>query len=424
MNGRRLRYALFSITLAALLPLSAHAQYANKTGNVVGTIGGTCNSSNNDYGWPDTNGNILKCVSNVWTLQGVAATAAGSTGDVQFNNGGALAGSNNLFWNNSSGYLGIGTTVPNYPLTIYSTASPGSTQVTGTYMLTLNNNAGWGSPSILFQETYDNVASIEVLDMTGGVNDMAFKIATSDSSGTLSEKMRLKASGNLGIGTTTPAAKLHVYDTSGANGALDNVLWLTGGGSGVAGGPPVVFNDYYGNGSYPTWQLAQVGAAFGGNSWDGDLHILLNTGSNATSTSEVMTLKGHTGNVGIGTTVPGATLTVGNNAFGVTSGGAVTDTGETVNGNATVSGNVGIGTTVTGATLDVFGATTRLIRRYSRPQMAATMAAMAVFSLAMPVAAKMLKFYFLMRVQIPSTFIQTTIVRRTKLPFHRGHQLQ
>lgn len=106
--------ALFALVLVHAPP--AAAQYTNKTGNVVGTIGGACNSTNNDYGWPDTNGNILKCVSNVWTLQGITAAAAGSTGYVQFNNGGALAGSGNLFWDNTNNRLGIGTTSPSQRL--------------------------------------------------------------------------------------------------------------------------------------------------------------------------------------------------------------------------------------------------------------------------------------------------------------------
>jgi hypothetical protein len=49
-------------------------------------------------------------------VQGIAALAAGSTGDVQFNNGGALAGSSNLFWNNRSGYLRIRTAAPRMAL--------------------------------------------------------------------------------------------------------------------------------------------------------------------------------------------------------------------------------------------------------------------------------------------------------------------
>jgi hypothetical protein len=111
----RARRAVLSLfLLAGLLGVTtvAWGQYASQTGNVVGTIGGACNSSTNTYGWPDTNGDILKCVSNVWTLVTQPATAAGSTGYVQYNNAGLLAGSANLFWSNSLGRLGIGTTTP------------------------------------------------------------------------------------------------------------------------------------------------------------------------------------------------------------------------------------------------------------------------------------------------------------------------
>ena len=87
---------LFFVGLLGVTTL-AWGQFANRTGNVVGTVGGACNSGLNDYAWPDTNGNILKCVSSVWTLVTQPATAAGSTGYVQFNNAGTLAGSANLF---------------------------------------------------------------------------------------------------------------------------------------------------------------------------------------------------------------------------------------------------------------------------------------------------------------------------------------
>jgi hypothetical protein len=74
---------LVALVLALLaLPKDGAAQFANQTGNVVGTVGGACNSSANDYAWPDTNGQILKCVSNVWTLVTQSVAAAGSTGYV------------------------------------------------------------------------------------------------------------------------------------------------------------------------------------------------------------------------------------------------------------------------------------------------------------------------------------------------------
>ena len=51
---------------------------------------------------------------------GTSTPAAGSTGYVQFNSGGYLGASSNLFWNNSSGYFGgLGTTSPAAKLDVY-----------------------------------------------------------------------------------------------------------------------------------------------------------------------------------------------------------------------------------------------------------------------------------------------------------------
>ena len=47
-----------------------------------------------------------------WQTLSAAAVPGGINGNIQFNNGGAFGGDNNLFWNNSSKRLGIGTTSP------------------------------------------------------------------------------------------------------------------------------------------------------------------------------------------------------------------------------------------------------------------------------------------------------------------------
>ena len=62
--------------------------------------------------FPDPSGYVLKCVGSVWTIVSQPAAAAGSTGYVQFNSGGALAGTSNLFWNNATFRLGIGSSSP------------------------------------------------------------------------------------------------------------------------------------------------------------------------------------------------------------------------------------------------------------------------------------------------------------------------
>ena len=86
-----------------------------------GLAWGACNSAT--AGMVQWTGSALQyCDSTSWATLGNSSgvgSATGSTGDVQFNSAGALAGSNNLFWNNSGAQLGIGTATMNSALQVY-----------------------------------------------------------------------------------------------------------------------------------------------------------------------------------------------------------------------------------------------------------------------------------------------------------------
>jgi hypothetical protein len=179
-------------------------------------------------------------------------------------------------------------------------------------------------------------------------NSLALKSGNNELTATT--RFIIGSNGYVGIDTTAPSAKLHVYDTTGTNGVLNNVLWLTGGGTGKSG-PAMVFNDYYGSGGYPTWQLGQMGIAYDNStSWGGDFHLLLNSGSSAISTTERLTILGSSGNVGINTANPTSVLDVAGTAQ---LRGAAGGTGLYVN----ASGTVGVGTIApaSGTSLDVAG---------------------------------------------------------------------
>lgn len=64
MSWSELQRAL-GVVLAFMVACSASpalAQFASRPGYSVGTAGAACDGTNMQYGWPDANGNILKCV--------------------------------------------------------------------------------------------------------------------------------------------------------------------------------------------------------------------------------------------------------------------------------------------------------------------------------------------------------------------------
>ena len=53
-----------------------------------------------------------------WVNLGAAANAAGSDGQIQYNNGGSAFGGSNLYYDDSNGWLGIGTSSPTAPIDV------------------------------------------------------------------------------------------------------------------------------------------------------------------------------------------------------------------------------------------------------------------------------------------------------------------
>ncbi len=108
----------------------------------------------------------------------------------------------------NNGNVGIGTTSPQALLHVVTSTTP------NTGMFRLTNNAGGVNQDFFIHSgaraagswpfTIDNtVATIQA----SGTNAMNIAFASGNS-----EKMRIDTSGNVGIGTTTPARKLHISD--------------------------------------------------------------------------------------------------------------------------------------------------------------------------------------------------------------------
>jgi hypothetical protein len=135
------------------------------------------------------------------------------------------------------------------------------------------------------------------------------------------------ANGNIGIGTVSPNAKLHVQSgiTEFSNGNIDN-----------AEGTQVYFSAT----GYPTSYLHKISTAHSSNTDMGWIKFSLASG--AGTYNDVMTLK-ENGNVGIGTTAPAAKLHVNGQIIG--GFGAVT-TGGTANWNDATNARSGSGYTL------------------------------------------------------------------------------
>jgi hypothetical protein len=129
-----------------------------------------------------------------------------------------------FFWDASAERLGINVTDPIYPL-----------EVQGQAGIELYNGTGGGGvlnfrPSLGDANKYN--LSISSFDHSGGgvgpadglsLNGFDGVSIATGSSTTRQERMRIDASGNVGIGTSSPAAKLHIEDDAGSAFRVENI---------------------------------------------------------------------------------------------------------------------------------------------------------------------------------------------------------
>ena len=159
--------------------------------------------------------------------------------------------------------------------------------------------------------------------------DHIFKVGNNGAT----EAMRILNSGYVGIGTSTPSGKTHIYDTNSANQAY--ALRTEGTNTGtnwsgriVAGGPTCVF--LMGQYNNQAWLGSHNAALSAWNDFyinpDGTAKLFVGSYNGALATFDNNTFR-----VGIGTQAPTSLLTVnGDTNFGLTTGG-------TYNGNVLIS---------------------------------------------------------------------------------------
>lgn len=170
----------------------------------------------------------------------------------------------------------------------------------------LGNDFGAGNQHM----TFAKISGVQTTDVDNFEGDF---VVETHVSGTMKERLRIKPNGNVGIGTTTPGATLHVVGTGIGNSYSDTFILNIGASDSVNGdGGNTVYSrsinlhsgDLAWVGNRAHGAQIYIGGGFSINSAVNHGPIILTTAN-----TERMRIAGN-GNVGIGTTNPAARLDV------------------------------------------------------------------------------------------------------------------
>jgi hypothetical protein len=219
-----------------------------------------------------------------------------------------------------TGNVGIGTTSPAYILDVrrdqnaatvlaVSNHTSGTAAIAG---LVVFNDAGNVNQVGIFSTGYPGSGAYAAGDSYVNTGSAGLVLGSSNATGVIkfstggtTERMRIDASGNIGIGTSYPLAMLDVYN--GWITPQDNVVTNTAGNAGITWytGSPTSYGIYRTSGTWVTPNYQQLEVAFATG-------IVIDGGSAYGRSGTVLQPNG--GNVGIGNTSPAYLLHAGSSS--------------------------------------------------------------------------------------------------------------
>jgi len=209
------------------------------------------------------------------------------------------------FYLTQNGYVGIGTTTPGRKLEILATDGE------AVRLYRNGNNVGWGV-NMKFAFNNSGNAQVDYAGLHGIIQsniagaEQGGLLFTTTTAGSLTEKMRIDGSGNVGVGTTSPGTFFGGITGSGrvlhiANSADHAQLFISASGAGKLATVTMEVGDA--SATKRAFQTRYEGASNAVKSF------FFNEATGAVTQDNVLVLK-NDGNVGIGTLSPGFRLDV------------------------------------------------------------------------------------------------------------------